>query len=356
MEPSGLCRETKMQGLFPTKGDFRIVRLASRDARGLSDHLRHFRNLVLQNEEMYPGIEKWLDDKVIPGLRDSCRVAYVGYLDEIPVVSAVVKRGDSSKFCHLKIREDLQDQHLGEAFFALMGLEVKSVAKEIHFTLPQGLWDREKKFFSSFGFSRAVTAGHQYRLFEDELRCSARFEVVWNAITKKMSKITRAFNINGQSCETKVLMSIKPENADKILTGKKKVEIRRRFSKKWTGCRISLYASTPKCSVVGDAFVREVVQDDPDLIWQIFGEQIGCTRGQFERYAHAADKLYAIILEDVVPYDQTISLHDISQALGTRIHPPQNYSILNATKEWAEAVSIGVVLQRSFGGNQASFI
>lgn len=338
-----------MDQLFSTKGEFKIVRLREDDARGSSDHLRDFSDLILQNEPMYPGIGKWLNDKVIPGVKDSHRAAYVGYVDGLPAASAVVKCGESSKFCHLRIREDLQDKHLGGAFFCLMGLEARGTAREIHFTLPESVWEKEKEFFTSFGFDRVVKAGHQYRLFDDELRCSAPFHRVWQSILRKLPKIARAFSVNGCPFNARMLMSIKPELAASVLSGNKKVEVRRRFSKEWTGCRVSIYASHPQCSIVGDALMQEVVVDDPDRIWERFGDQVGCTREQFERYAHGAKQLYAIVLVDVVPYAKTLSISEASQAVSAPLHPPQSYRSLETSKGWAEAVSVGALLQRGFG-------
>jgi predicted transcriptional regulator len=338
-----------MDQLFSTKGDLKIVRLREADVRGSSDHLRDFSRLILQNEPMYPGIDRWLTEKVIPGIRDSERAAYVGYVDEVPTVSAVVKRGESAKFCHLRIREDMQDRHLGEAFFSLMGLETRGLAREIHFTLPESLWEREKEFFTSFGFDRVIKAGHQYRLFDDELRCVAPFHRVWQSILRKLPKIARTFSVNGCPSNARMLMSIKPEHAASVLSGSKRVELRRRFSKEWAGCRVSIYASHQQRSIVGDALMQEVVVDDPDRIWERFGDQIGCTRDHFERYARGARQLYAIILVDVIPYTKTLSLAEASQAVSAPLHPPQSYRSLETSKGWAEAVSISALLQRGFG-------
>ncbi|MGB2808390.1 MAG: hypothetical protein WBC22_11650, partial [Sedimentisphaerales bacterium] len=77
-----------MEDLFSQKGDFRVVRLTEADARGDTGHLKRLRELVLENEPMYPNIEKWFDEKVMPGLKASERIGYVGYLDEKPAVSA----------------------------------------------------------------------------------------------------------------------------------------------------------------------------------------------------------------------------------------------------------------------------
>jgi len=336
-----------MKDLFSQKGHFRVVRLCEGDALTGSDHLKRLRELIIENEPMYPNIEKWFDKKVVPGLKCSERIGYVGYFNEKPSVSAVIKRGEEAKFCHLRIKEQLQDVHLGEAFFALMGLEVKDFAKEVHFTLPEGLWEKEKRFFESFGFTKAVKAGHQYRLFEDELRCSSDFANVWTAILEKVPKIARAFFVNGQSLDSKLLMSIKSEHARKVLAGKKRVEIRRKFSVKWSGCKVSIYASGREHCIVGEASISKVIVGEPESIWERFNKQIGCTRAEFDVYTRSLKEVYAVLLENAIPYQRSISLGEVHNLTKKKLRPPQSYYNLSKNINWAEAVSIGTLLQSS---------
>jgi predicted transcriptional regulator len=334
-----------MEDLFNQKGNFQVVRLSEADACGDTDHLRRLRELVLENEPMYPNIKKWFDEKVITGLKASKRIGYVGYLDGKPAVSAIVRRGEDAKFCHLRIKDELQDINLGEAFFALMGLEVRGFSKEVHFTIPEGLWEKKNRFFKSFGFEKAVKAGHQYRLFEDELWCSSGFDRVWTAILKKLPKIARAFFVNGQSLESGLLMSIKTEYARKVVSGEKKVEIRRKFSKKWRGSKVSIYASGRERSLVGDALIKDVVVDGPENVWERFSDQIGCTKKEFDKYTESKNKVYAIVLEDAVPYPKSISIKEVSSLTRENLRPPQNYYNLNNNAKWADAVSLAASLQ-----------
>jgi len=338
-----------MEDLFTQKGNFRVVRLSEADARAGTDHLKKLRELVLENEPMYPNIEKWFDEKVIAGLKTSERIGYVGYLDEKPAVSAIVKRGEEAKFCHLRIKENLQNFNLGEAFFALMGLEIRDFSKEVHFTLPESIWEKKNRFFASFGFIKAVKAGHQYRMFEDELRCSSDFDKVWAAILKKLPKIARAFFVNGHSLDSGILMSIKAEHARKVVSGTKKVEIRRSFSKKWTGCKVSIYASGSERSLVGEASIKRVVVDRPENVWQRFHEQIGCTKEEFDKYTGSKNEIYAVVLENAIPYQKSISVREVSSLTKEKLRPPQNYYNLNNNIKWAEAVSMGALLQSTFG-------
>lgn len=337
-----------MSQLFLQKSDFQIARLSGTDAQNDTDHLKKLRELVLENEPMYPNIDKWFDNKVVPGLKSSERIGYIGYLDGQPTVSAIVKRGENAKFCHLKIKDELQNINLGEAFFALMGLEVKGFCQKIHFTIPEGLWTEKNGFFKSFGFTKVAKAGHQYRLFEDELWCSSSFNTVWATILEKLPKIARAFSMNGHSLGSRILMSIKSEYAKKIVSGTKRVEIRRQFSKKWSGSRVSIYASGIERSIVGEVSIKNVVIDKPNNIWEKFHNQIGCSKKEFDKYTESKSEIYAVELEDAIPYEKTVSLQEASSLAKKKLCPPQNYYDLGNNVKWAEAVSISALLQNTF--------
>src|SRR5271169_1327877 len=107
------------------QNNFRVVRLEEADVRTRSDHFLKLKQLVSAHESMYPDIQKWFKSKVCPGIRDAERVAFVGYLENKPVVSAIVKRGEVAKFCHLHVVEGLREAQLGEVFFSLMANEVR---------------------------------------------------------------------------------------------------------------------------------------------------------------------------------------------------------------------------------------
>src|SRR5687768_5128079 len=129
---------------------FSVVRLEEGDVSRRSDHFLKLRELVHAHEAMYPEIAEWFTKKVTPGVRESERIAFVGYLNEKPAVSAIVKRGAEAKFCHLHISDELQNLNLGEVFFALMANEVRDLAQTAYFTLPQSLWTSKAGFFHSF--------------------------------------------------------------------------------------------------------------------------------------------------------------------------------------------------------------
>lgn len=326
------------------KENFEIVRLAEGDIRCKSDHFADFKNLILSNHCMYPEIEYWLAEKVLPGIRQEERVAFVGYLDQKPAVSAVVKKGDDAKFCHLRIHEDLQDSNLGEVFFSLMSLEIRDLAKNIHFTLPESLWKTKGPFFRSFGFHSATMAESQYRFWENELACSTPFSTVWKSVLQKMPKLSHLYAFGDFAPDNQILMSVKPEFAERIMSRKKTVELRRRFSTRWINHRINIYASSPVMSLLGEARIAGVVRNKPEIIWERFHNEIGCSRTEFDEYASGANELFAIELDDVKQYRSRIPLMQMSHLLNEELTPPQSYMTLENGKPWAKAISLAAYI------------
>jgi len=330
------------------KENFQIVRLAEGDVRCKSDHLANFENLILANQRMYPEIERWYSNKVLPGIRQEERVAFIGYLNEKPAVSAVVKKGSDAKFCHLRIHENLHDSNLGEVFFSLMALEIRDLAKGIHFTLPESLWKEKGQFFQSFGFRSAELAEAQYRLFDRELACSAAFPAVWDSVLQKIPKLADLYAFGGFAADNQLLMSMKPEFADRIMRRKKTVELRRKFSTRWIGHRINIYASAPVMGLMGEARIAGVVVNKPEMIWDRFHDQIGCSRPEFDAYVAGTDEVYAIELDEVRPYLEGVSLGQISHLIKEHLTPPQSYFTLEKNKPWAKAVSLAAYLHGCF--------
>ena len=337
--------------LFPSKAEFRLVEIGSADAKKITDNLKILRELIVGNEAMYPLIDHWFDSKVIPGLRSSERIAWLAYEGESPVASAILKRGVHSKFCHLRIHPGFQDLDLGQMFFTQMTMEVRHHAKDIHFTLPESLWIDKRGFFESFGFSRAQRSNRQYRNGEEELACSAPLRVVQQAALQKLPSLMAKFTVGGFSLKGEILMSVKPKYAEKIMSGTKLVEIRRRFSDRRVGARAVLYSSSPQKALVGEASVRRVTVGSPVEIWERFGAELGCSEGEFFAYVGSAAKISAIEFEDVTPYKEPLSLSQMSHLIGNDLRPPQSFCDVNLDDEnspWAIAVSVASLLHGRF--------
>jgi len=342
-------KDLHTRNLFEKESNLKIVRISRDDVLSHSDNFGLFSDQVIKHEELYPDIARWLKTKVCPGIRNDSRVAYLGLDNDKPVVSAILKKSNHAKICHLHIDKKLRDQHVGELFFSMMALDVKRSSKEIHFTLPEDLWLSQKDFFHSFGFQNSNKARNQYRQDENELQCSAPFEVVWESVLVKLPKIVTSLTKTADSIFSGILMSIKPEHIEKIRSGEKVIEIRKKFNKKWAGCRMTVYSSSPDQAIYGYAKIQDVKKGSPEKIWSQYRQDIGVKKNIFDEYAGSCDQIYAILLKDFEPYHNPISMLQIGGLLNQEeLRPPQSYLSLMGNKGWSKAISVAELLHKRF--------
>lgn len=107
----------------------------------------------------------------------------------------------------------------------------------------------------------------------------------------------------------KVLMSIKPKYADKILSGEKKYELRRKIFKEKVDS-IIIYSSSPVMKVVGEVEVDGVIVDKPEEIFQRFKPHLCISESDYFDYFGGVDTAYAIKIGKVIKYTQLKELND----------------------------------------------
>ena len=82
-----------------------------------------------------------------------------------------------------------------------------------------------------------------------------------------------------------LLLSIRPNFADRIMDGSKKVEFRRRHPRQIElGTRMLIYASSPVRALIGTAVVVEVVEASPEEVWDEYQAVGGIDHEQFNAY------------------------------------------------------------------------
>lgn len=320
--------------------NFKLIQITSKDVCIGTDDFSNLRDLVISNEYMYPNIRKWFQDKVFTGLQSGERVGYVGYLQNKPCISAIVKHGVSAKFCHLKIDDVLHKNNIGELVFFLMIFEVYERSERIHFTLPESLWEEKKGFFKSFGFSLIGKYPTCYRSSQEELLCSSDIRTAWTMATHKLPKLQALFPNQKTASFPKLLLSMSPYFAFQVLEGKKTVELRRRFSKKWKRSRIAIYATSPIQAIIGEATVKEVFESSPEIIWSKYLNQIGCSKREFDNYVSGCSNLFAVQLSDVSSYPQPANRERLSSFSEKRLVPPRSYVNVSKNNAWWQPIVV----------------
>lgn len=141
-----------------------------RFVRSISDDMAFLR-------ESYPGFDRWLLGKVIPGIYAGERTAVVELRDSAVAGLLIVKHSDTEKkLCTLRVRPDFESRGLGvrlfETAFDLLGTErpLLSVSQP---SMPKFL-----RLFAHFGFSKEAVYGGRYLPNVDELSYNGYLEPV----------------------------------------------------------------------------------------------------------------------------------------------------------------------------------
>lgn len=107
----------------------------------------------------------------------------------------------------------------------------------------------------------------------------------------------------------RVLLSIKPEFAEKILNGTKRYEFRKQnFSKNVE--TVVIYATKPVGKIVGEFKLKAVLEGTPEQIWRQTEKFSGIHKSFFDVYYRNRKKAYALQTEDVVRYAEPLEPKD----------------------------------------------
>ena len=118
----------------------------------------------------------------------------------------------------------------------------------------------------------------------------------------------------------KVMISIKPEFADKIFTGIKKYEFRKVLFKNNDIDTAIVYASSPVQKVIGEFKIKSIISDAPYSIWLQTKMYSGINKEYFDNYFLNRDIAHAIHIGDIKIYQIPKTL----SSFGLKF-PPQSF-------------------------------
>ena len=109
----------------------------------------------------------------------------------------------------------------------------------------------------------------------------------------------------------KVLLSIKPEFAEKILQGEKQFEFRKVIPKSPEVRTVVIYATMPVGKVVGEFDIAGFLSEKPSDLWAITSTFAGISKRFFNEYFHGRDTAHAIKVRDVRRYESPLELSSV---------------------------------------------
>jgi len=121
-----------------------------------------------------------------------------------------------------------------------------------------------------------------------------------------------------------VVLSIKPVYSEKILKGRKTVELRRRFPVSApSGALAFIYSTSPVKAMVGTASIRDVLKLPVEQIWKEFESVALIEREQFDKYFDGLEHGFALVFDDVRAFTRPLPLSELREKFG--FEPPQSF-------------------------------
>lgn len=128
-----------------------------------------------------------------------------------------------------------------------------------------------------------------------------------------------------------LFLSIKPKYVDKILSGEKRVELRRRKPRSLPGDWVAIYETSPTKALVAIAQVIEVRVMSPHCLWRSVNSIAGVNKREFDDYFMGANQAVGIVIQTPLKLSKPIQLDDLRKTWD-RFNPPQGYLYLTQSQ------------------------
>jgi len=139
-----------------------------------------------------------------------------------------------------------------------------------------------------------------------------------NSLGRYMTRGSAMFN------DSTLFLSIKPEFAEKILTGEKRVELRRTRPKIEPGDLILLYATAPWKRVTGYCTVECVMHGRPAHLWPEVRDRCAIKRSHYDAYFCGATTAFGIEVSNPHRFEDDLGLADLKDRCPD-FRVPQSY-------------------------------
>lgn len=122
-----------------------------------------------------------------------------------------------------------------------------------------------------------------------------------------------------------ILLSIHPEYVERIFSGEKKYEFRKRLAKRAVD-RIIIYSTAPIMKIVGEVQIVETISSSPSDLWELTKKSSGISRDKYRNYFKGRKVAFAYKLGQVIKYDSPKDLNYFNIST-----PPQSFIYLSKT-------------------------
>ena len=120
-----------------------------------------------------------------------------------------------------------------------------------------------------------------------------------------------------------LFIAVKPGYANKLISGKKDIELRKMKPNVQSGDYVIIYASAPVKAVVGFGKVKAIIMCSPQEMWNKHSKRLGIDKQGFYSYYSGYNKAVGIEFEMIKPV-APIGLLEL-RTVDPNFHPPQLY-------------------------------
>ena len=128
-----------------------------------------------------------------------------------------------------------------------------------------------------------------------------------------------------------IIISIKPEFANKIFDGTKTIELRKSSPKANEGDMMIIYSTSPEKAILGICRIKGVIKSTPSELWLRFSDSFGIDKKRYNDYYSDANSAVGIVLNDAKRFKNKIPLN-IFKELFPNFSPPQTFKYIESSK------------------------
>ncbi len=120
-----------------------------------------------------------------------------------------------------------------------------------------------------------------------------------------------------------VLISIKPQYVEKIISKEKTYEFRRSVFKRDV-TNVIIYATAPEKKIIGSFELEDIIRDTPSNLWNNFSNKAGICKKDFFDYFKGKDEGFALKVGELNILDDFIDVNCLDD-----FRAPQSYTYVD---------------------------
>ena len=304
------------------------------------------RDFLLESSFIYPGIEFWWDKRVRPSFELGRRIILVVDAGDSLEGLFIGKPGNSAKLCTLRLRDSVRNQGIGRALVT-EGINrlLDQSTRNFYVTISEAVEGGCTAFFESIGFRRIAVEPNRYKRGLDEFVYSCPSyevdEIIKNTLSHGIDRTLYGVIPIQMPHEQTLLMSVRPEFAELISQGRKTIEFRRKFSKKYEGSTVVFYITRPVQQFMFTATIAQVDHNQKKNLWNMYKQECGISQAVFDQYFSGTEYGYAIHMSNLKPLPNQLVLEHAKKVC-PQLRPPQSFQKLEPKSPLLRALDLPV--------------